>query len=201
MEDKLQVLTEKIYSEGVTKANEEASKIIENANEKAASIIATANKKAEKIVADANQKSEELRKNVSSELAMSAKQSIAALRQDIANLITAKTASENISKAFDDADFVKKLLSKTVKGWDASGDLKVTVPENDTSELESFIKKGITDAVGKEITIEHDGDIRAGFTVSPADGSYQINFTDTDFEAFFKNYIRPRTNELLYGDK
>jgi V/A-type H+-transporting ATPase subunit E len=39
MEDKLQVLTEKIYSEGVTKANEEASKIIDDAKKEAESIV------------------------------------------------------------------------------------------------------------------------------------------------------------------
>ncbi len=201
MEDKLQVLTEKIYSEGVTKANEEASKIVEDAKKEAASIVAKANKEAEKIVADANQKSEELRKNVSSELAMSAKQSIAALRQDLANLVTVKVATGSVKKAFDDAEFVKNLLAETVKGWNVSGDMKVTVPEKDAAKLEDYIKSGIAKTIDKGITIEHDGDIKSGFKVSPADGGFQISFTDEDFEAFFKNYIRPRTNELLYGAK
>ena len=199
MEDKLQVLTEKIYSEGVTKANEEASKIIDDAKKEAESIVANAKKEAEKIVADANKKSEELRKNVSSELAMSAKQSVAALRQDIVNLITVKVAEGSVKKAFDDAEFVKTLLAETVKGWNVSGDMKVTVPEKDAAKLEDYIKTGIAKTIDKGIIVEHDGDIRAGFKVSPADGGFQVSFTDEDFEAFFKNYIRPRTNELLYG--
>lgn len=199
MEDKLQILTEKIYSEGVTKANEEASKIMNQAKEEAKSLVANAQKEAEKIIAEANQKSEELRKNVHSELAMSAKQSIAALRQDIVGLITAKTSSDNVKKAFNDVDFVKNLLNETVKKWNVSNDLVVTIPEQ--SDLDKFIRSGIAKAVGKEITVQHNARLQSGFKISPADGGFQISFTDQDFEAFFKNYIRPRTNELLYGAK
>ncbi|MCK9167649.1 MAG: hypothetical protein M0O94_03710 [Bacteroidales bacterium] len=201
MEEKLQMLTEKIYSEGITKANEEASKIIDSAKKEATSIIAKANKEAEQILAEADKKVAELRKNVNSELVMSSKQAISALRQDLATLITAKSASESVAKAFDDAAFVKKVLNETIKGWNASGDVRIILPEKDAAGLDEFITNSLTKTVDKGITVEHDGEIHAGFKVSPADNSFQISFTDKDFEAFFKNYIRPRTNELLYGGK
>lgn len=201
MEDKLQKLTEKIYSEGVTKANEEATKIVNSAKSEAEGIVAAAKKEAEKIIAESQQKSEELRKNVSSELAMSAKQSMAAIRQDISALITAKTATKSVSAAFDDVAFVKEMLATTVKNWNASAELKVVIPKKDAAGLESFITAGIEGAVNKGVTIEHDAEIRAGFKITPTDNSFLISFTDKDFEAFMKNYIRPRTNELLYGGK
>ena len=42
MENKLDVLTKKLYEEGVDKANQEAEKIIAQAKEKAAKLIAEA---------------------------------------------------------------------------------------------------------------------------------------------------------------
>ena len=46
MENKLDVLTKKLYEEGVDKANQEAEKIIANAKESAAKLVAEAEAKA-----------------------------------------------------------------------------------------------------------------------------------------------------------
>ncbi len=47
MQTKLQELTEKIYQEGVNKANEEAEKIINSAKKEADGIVSGAKKEAE----------------------------------------------------------------------------------------------------------------------------------------------------------
>ncbi len=49
MENKLDVLTKKLYEEGVDKANQEAEKIIANAKESAAKLVAEAEAKARDI--------------------------------------------------------------------------------------------------------------------------------------------------------
>lgn len=53
MENKLDVLTKKLYEEGVDKANQEAEKIIAQAKEKAAKLIAEAEEQAKGIKAGA----------------------------------------------------------------------------------------------------------------------------------------------------
>lgn len=53
MENKLQELTEKIYSEGVSKANEEAREIQQKAEKEAGDIKKQAQKEADNIVSKA----------------------------------------------------------------------------------------------------------------------------------------------------
>lgn len=64
MENKLDVLTKKLYEEGVDKANQEAEKIIANAKESAAKLVAEAEAKARDIMAAAESESESLKKSL-----------------------------------------------------------------------------------------------------------------------------------------
>ena len=68
MENKLQELTQKLYNEGVEKANTEAEKIIADAKSEADKLKQVAEKDAQKIIADAEQKSVEIKKNVDASL-------------------------------------------------------------------------------------------------------------------------------------
>ena len=64
MENKLQELTQKLYNEGVGKANLEAEKILAEAKSEAEKLKQNAEKDAQKIIANAEQKSAEIKKNV-----------------------------------------------------------------------------------------------------------------------------------------
>ena len=60
MENKIQELTDKIYSEGVEKGNEEAQRLISSARKEAAKIVEDARKEAESILAVARKSAKEL---------------------------------------------------------------------------------------------------------------------------------------------
>ena len=68
MENKIQELADKIYREGVDKANEEAQKIIAKAQEEAKEIIANAHEEAESIVVSSRKSADELADKTKSEL-------------------------------------------------------------------------------------------------------------------------------------
>ena len=87
MENKLDVLTKKLYEEGVDKANQEAEKIIAQAKEKAAKLIAEAEEQAKGIKAGAATEVENMKKKAESEMTLSARQAITALKQSITSLI------------------------------------------------------------------------------------------------------------------
>ena len=36
------------------------------------------------------------------------------------------------------------------------------------------------------------------FTISPADGSYKVNFGEEEFENYFKDFLRPQLVEMLF---
>ena len=202
MQTKLQELTEKIYNEGVQKAREEAEAILNDARQKATAIEKEAEKNAEAIIQEARQKSETLKSHVESELKMTLNQSVSALKQELAGLITMKAIQPSVKEAFGDKAYVQKLVETVVKGWTQkeSLDLRVVLPEQDRAQMESYFKNQLAVEMNKGFEIAFSDGLKSGFKVGPADGSYVISFSDQDFMNFFKAYLRPKSSELLFEE-
>ncbi|WP_462281322.1 V-type ATP synthase subunit E family protein [Salinivirga cyanobacteriivorans] len=202
MTTKLQDLTNKVYNEGVQKANEEAESILKEAKEKAAAIENKAKEDAEKMKADAQKEAEEIKKHMESEMKMAIDQSVAALKQDVANLVTMQAIQPTTKELFSDKKFLGSLIQKVVEGWvnRGEGDISVILPEADKKEMESYFKNELASQLNKDIKIDFSNDVKAGFKIGPADGSYVISFTEQDFNNFFQTYLRPKTRELLFEE-
>jgi V/A-type H+/Na+-transporting ATPase subunit E len=203
MDSKIQQLTETIYNEGVQKAKEEAEAILKEAQEKAAGIEKDAQKKAEKKVAEAEEKAQELKKQVDSEIKMTLNQAVSAMKQEITSLITMKVIQPPVKELFSDKDFLQKLISTVVKGWmeKESFDVKVILPEQERNQLEGFFKNNLADEMNKGLEVSFAKNMKSGFKIGPADGSYLISFTDEDFTNFLKAYLRPKTSQLLFEEE
>ena len=201
MQSKLQELTEKIFQEGVEKGNAEAQQIIDNAKAEAGSIVEKAREEADSIIADARKKAAELKTNTESEIKLSGKQSVNALKQKVVDLVNGQITDKAVSEAFDKG-FTKKIIETTLANWAKSGqtmDLAVLLPEKDEKDLKAFFSKEAKQFVDKGISIDFDGSIENGFQLAPKDGSYKVSFTDADFVAFFKQYLRPKLVEILFS--
>lgn len=92
MENKLDILTQKLYNEGVDKARQEAENIINQAKQEAEKIIADAKAKVAQMNADAETEVSNLKKKAESEMTLSARQAITALKQAITNLVAGDVA-------------------------------------------------------------------------------------------------------------
>ena len=64
MDNKLDILTKKIYEQGVEKANHDSIEIVDNAKKEAEKIVNDAKAEAERIVNQANKEAEELKTKV-----------------------------------------------------------------------------------------------------------------------------------------
>lgn len=203
MTSKIQQLTETIYNEGVQKAKDEAEAILKEAKEKAAGIEKEAQKKAEKKMAEAEEKAQELKKQVDSEIKMTLNQAVSAMKQEITSLITMKVIQPPVKELFSDKDYLQGLISTVVKGWmeKESFDVKVILPENDRDKLQGFFKNNLADELNKGLEVSFAQNMKSGFKIGPADGSYLISFTDEDFTNFLKAYLRPKTSQLLFEEK
>jgi V/A-type H+-transporting ATPase subunit E len=202
MDSKIQQLTEAIYSEGVLKAREEAEASLKEANEKAARIEEEAKKAAGEVMAETKRKAEEFRKNVNSEVRLTLNQSISALRQEIASLITLKVVNPAVRELFSEKDYLKSLVTTIVKAWieKESFDLDVILPEKDKHQMEEYFRNNLADECNKGVSLSFSPDVKSGFKIGPADGSYVISFTDEDFMNFLKAYLRPKTSQLLFSE-
>ncbi|MBN2524452.1 MAG: hypothetical protein JXB24_14355 [Bacteroidales bacterium] len=202
MQSKLQELTEKIFQEGVEKGNAEAKQIIDSANSEAKEIIEKAKKEAESILNEANKKAAEIKTNTNSEIKLSGKQSINALKQQIADVVNDKITSASIKEAFSNKDFLKEIIRTLLSNWASSGqsmELSLLLPAKDEKNLVEFFKKEAKKYLDKGVTVDFDSVIHAGFQIGPKDGSYKVSFTDEDFINFFKHYLRPKLVEILFG--
>lgn len=200
MENKLDVLTKKLYEEGIDKANQEAGTIIAEAKEKAVQLIAAAEDKAKEIKADADANAENLKKKAESEISLSTRQSITALKQSITELISGKVAKEMTEVAFKDKAFVQEMMVSIIKKWDVSSgnlNLELILSEEEKVAFQKFVASKYKDLLDKGLEIKA-GKTDGAFVIRPKDGSYQVAFSEELFEAFFNQYMRSFTKTLLY---
>lgn len=200
MENKLDILTKKLYDEGVDKANQKAEEIIKKAKQEAAKLIADAETKAKDIKTAAEEEVGNQKKKAESEMVLSTRQAVAALKQSITDLISAKVAGEMAKTGFEDKAFVRELLVDVVKKWDVSSgnlNLEVLLPEGEKKQFEAFVAEKYKDILDKGLEIKV-GENQESFVIRPKDGGYQIAFSEALFESFFNQYMRSFTKTLLY---
>jgi len=202
MTSKLNELTQKIYQEGVSKANEEADKIISEVKKQSDEIIKNAKNEATRIISTAQKEAGNLKENSLSELKLSANQMLSDIKQQIIKLIELKTTKEETSKAFADNDFVKELIKLIIKKWrpdsDTGIDLKILLPEEKKNEFENFFKQKTENSLNEGLVISFSDKIKSGFRIGPKEEGYMISFSDNEFDNFFKSYLRPKLVEILY---
>ncbi|HOT64010.1 MAG: hypothetical protein KBF95_04555 [Dysgonomonadaceae bacterium] len=194
--DKIQELTSKLYSEGVEKGKQEAEKIIAEANAQKKQILDEATAKAQEIIAAAEKQSAEMRSHTEAELKLFAAQAIEALKTEITNLITDKLASDNVKAALHDQTFIQKIIVELVRNW--SKNEKLTIGVQNSKELETYIASNAKDILDKGLKIESINGIKSGFTLSPEDGSYKVKFGEEEFIEYFKEFLRPQVQKLLF---
>lgn len=204
MNEKLQELTEKIYQEGLEKGKKEAKEIVDNAKSEADEIIKSAKKEAEEIREQASNDASEMKKNTESELALSTRQAVNAVKQRMEDIMVDAAIKDAIDQSFGDEDFLKSLMLKMAENWDKiekeGKDVMFFLSEKDNRKLEDFLKKKVALKIKGGLDIDFEEGIKSGFKLGPKDGSYKLSFTDEDFKRFFKQYLRPRTRKFFDED-
>ena len=194
--DKIQELTSKLYSEGVEKGREEADKIVAAAHAQREQILNEAKAKAGEIIAVAEKEAAETKNHTEAELKLYASQSSAALKSEIINLVTDKLATMNVKAATADKFFMQQLIVELVKNWAEKGNLTVGIV--DAAALESYIASNAKQLLDGGLRIESVNGLETEFTLSPADGSYKVKFGEAEFIAYFKEFLRPAIQKLLF---
>ena len=194
--DKIQELTSKLYSEGVEKGKEEAERVIAEARAREQQILNEAEAKASEIIAAAQKQQAELKRHTEAELKLYAAQSAEALKTEIVNLVTDKLSTLNVKAAMEEKSFMQKIIVELVRDWSKNETLSIGV--QDPKELESYIASNMKNLLDKELKIESVNGIKTGFTLSPEDGSYKVRFGEDEFIAYFKEFLRPQIQNLLF---
>ena len=196
MENKIQELTDKIYREGVEKGNEEAQRLISEAQNEAQKLVEDAKREAEAILSAARKSADELKGNTQSELKLFAGQALNALKTEVVNLLTNQTVSEAVKGFTADKDFFNKFIVALATQWSANEPIVISV--KDAEALKKYFASNAKSLLDKNVKIEKVNGSKALFSVSPADGSYKVNFGEEEFENYFKEFLRPQLVEMLF---
>lgn len=194
--DKIQELTSKLYSEGVEKGKEEADKIIAEAVARKQQLLDEARAQSKEILAMAEKESASLKSHTEAELRLYAAQSSEALKTEITNIVTDKLATMNVKAAVSDKSFMQKLIVDLVTNW--AKDEKLTISVADPTEFESYIASNAKKLLDEGLKIESVNGLETGFTLSPEDGSYKVKFGEDEFIQYFKEFLRPQIQKLLF---
>lgn len=196
MENKIQELTDKIYREGVEKGNEEAQKLIAKAQEEAKRIIEDAHKEADSIVATAHKSADELAENTKSELKLFAGQAVNALKSEIATLVTDNIVNADVKAFAANKDYLNAFIVALASKWSVNEPIVISTA--DAEGLIKYFAAKAKDLLDKGVKIEQVNGIKTLFSVSPADGSYKVNFGEEEFMNYFKEFLRPQLVEMLF---
>lgn len=196
MENKIQELTDKIYREGVEKGNAEAQRLVGAAQDEAKKIIADAQAQAEAILAEAKKNAAELSDNTKSELKLFAGQAVNALKTEITSLLTNQVISSAVKGFVADKDFFNKFIVALATRWSANE--PIVIATADAASLKKYFAAQAKDLLDKGVKIEQVNGMKTLFSISPADGSYKVNFGEEEFENYFKEFLRPQLVEMLF---
>lgn len=199
-EKNFNALLERICKDGIDKANKEKDEIISTAKKEADDIVSKAKEEAQRIVSEAERKAKDFESNARSEVARGGEQAISVIKQRIKELVTSSVLEDGFKGVFADTNFLKDLILDVVKKWDVnttSSDVSIYFPESKKSEINSAFENSIKSSI-KNATINFDKKLSNGFKIVPSGGNYQLQFTDDDFVAFFSDYIKSTTEEVIF---
>mgnify|MGYP001024600877 FL=1 len=202
MENKLQELTRKLYDEGLEKGRAEAERLVADAKTRAAKIEADARAQAENVLRQAQAKAEDVEKNTLTEIALAGKQAVARIKSEIAGMIVAKSIDAGVKEAAIDPAFIKEMLLAVAKNWNGADSSKVELqallPEAERAKLDEAFAASAKELLAAGIEVGYSKEVRTGFKVGAKDGGYYISFSDADFDALMREYLREKVAHLLY---
>lgn len=204
MQNKLQELTDRLYQEGLSKGEVEAKAIIEKAKQEAAEIIVAAEKKSKEILENASNEAAAEKSKIENELKLLSKKSIATIRQQIEQSITAKAIEEPLRSALEEKEFISKIIEESLSAFNPQGSepisLELLLPKARQSELEEYLQSKIREIFNQGVDIVFDTKTESGFKIKNNRGGYLLSFTEEDFKNLLLQYLKPKSAKFLFEE-
>lgn len=196
MDSKIQVLTDKIYTEGVQRGQAEAERLIAEARERAKVIEQEATEQAKAILQAAKREVDDLRSNTQSELQLYARQLQASIRSSIVEKLTGEIVQSNVKPLTTDVEFMQRVVLEMLQGFDLDKGIIIESPIAD--ELRAYFASNAKDLLSQGVEIRQIAGQSTLFTISPVGGDFKIQVGEEDFVELFKHFLRPQLANQLF---
>jgi V/A-type H+-transporting ATPase subunit E len=91
---------------------------------------------------------------------------------------------------------MQKLITNLMQNWAEKQTMVVSVENKD--ELENYIQANAKSLLDNKLKIESVNGIKTGFEIAPEDGTYKVKFGEEEFIEYFKEFLRPQIQKLLF---
>lgn len=192
MEVQLKELVERIKSEGIKSAQEQADQIIGAAEKRASGIILKAEEdakeimtRAENIAASSERAGKEALKQAGRDLILNVQARIIDLFKAIVIKETGSALSENV---------LAEIILTVLKNWTEKGidELQVLISGEQGKKLENYLMSKLAADFKKGVEILPLPGSAAGFRISEKNGSAYYDFTDRGIAELLIEYLNPR---------
>lgn len=201
MSNKLQELTDRLFAEGLAKGQQQGEQILNEAKAKSEAIVAEAQAKADKIIAEAQAKAADLAAKAASDVKMASSQALDVTKAAIQNAVLTQSVDKTVAAALSSEEFVKEAIMAVAKAFSTEKqcEMSVVLPES-LKNVESYVASEVSKTIGKGIEVSVSKNVKGGFNIGPKDGGYYISFSDETFSELIREYLRPATRKVLFGE-
>ncbi|MCX7632525.1 MAG: hypothetical protein N2Z22_04240 [Turneriella sp.] len=194
MEVSIEQLIEKLYQEGIQRAEQEAHDLLQAAREKAERIVREAEKRAQQIVQDAENQAKAIELKIQAELNLAAAATLSSLREKIRQELFQQAVVLPVRQdLLQDKNFLMQVILILVEK--STSDFVLKVPPDLAEKLQRYFEQSAGRILQHlEIVVEPG---RSGFTIEAKNGGYALEFDEPALVNFFAQYLKPTTAALL----
>ena len=194
MENTLERMVDRIYQEGISRAEQKAQSIVADAEAKAHQVVAQATSEAARILGEAERQTNEKKRSTEAELKSAAARVITGLKHDIGSLLRERIVSVPVKTALSDVEFIKDLILAIVKQQDGR-EFAITVSQAQQAALVENLRNAMQ---AKLAQLQIQGDSRkSGFSIMAKGAGYEIEFSEHALADFLEPHLKQATAELM----
>ena len=197
MEMNLNSVIEKIQTDGVNKAEEQASVIIKEAEAKAADIVSSAKQQKDETIKKAEKLANEFKVNGEAAVRQAARDVIIALRAQMEALLDSIIKKEVSAGLTPDVlkEIITKLVTSSIEREDV--DLEILLGEKDKHALRETLGALLQGDLKKGVTIKVSPTLKKGFRIGKKGENEYYDFSDDAIAEAFNFYLNKKLREVI----
>lgn len=199
MSQQVQELIDKIKSEGIQTAKQEANKITKQAQDQASKINEDAKAATDQLLVNTKEDIKKMQESTNMALQQSCRDMLLALRGQIENMLKKIISLEVKDSLTADqlANIITEVIKNSSEADQSTSDIRVVLNAKDLKKLEeSFVAK-LQKQVKGTIQLESSDDIDKGFTISYDAGKSSFDFTDESLAQYLSQYLNAQVSNIL----
>lgn len=202
-------LVDKLYNLGVQRGKEKEQEIVSKAKEEAARLVNEAQAKADSILANAKKEAAELEGSGKSALEVASRDAMLGVEQTMQKKFDA-VAKRAVSDAVADKEMVKALILAVVGKTKEDIALKegekyqIVLPESNKGndeDLQKIVNEFSNQMLKEGVEVTSSAKVKKGIVIKLVDRDLEVDLSDVAIAQYVLQYLRPRFREILESAK